>query len=267
NFLDVTIGAQSGQICTNLYRKPTDKPQYLHFSSEHPHHTKISLPYCLALRCKRICSQEDLLENHFNILKNQFLNRGYPEKLIDNAIGRAYGADDVTYTKNRNSDTAETVNFITTYHSQNPNFNNILSKNYPILVQETKHLSVFKAPPRTVFKRLPNLKSMLVNSTVNKPRTPFEGSNPCKKSRCLICIQMEATSSIKSLNRQFIFRIKGNFNCDAFNCVYVLECNKCNLQYVGETIDFRHRINNHKSRFRTDLVKIEKGSTEESLSP
>src|SRR5690606_14830915 len=122
NFLDVTIGAQSGQIYTNLYRKPTDKPQYLHFSSEHPHHTKISLPYSLALRCKRICSQEDLLENHFNILKNQFLNRSYPENLTDNAIGRAYGADDVTYTKNRNRDTAQTVNFITTYPSQSRNF-------------------------------------------------------------------------------------------------------------------------------------------------
>ena len=61
-FLDVTIQLNNGKIKPDLYCKPTDKHQYLLSTSSqlssHPHHTKRSITYSLALRLRRICSTE-----------------------------------------------------------------------------------------------------------------------------------------------------------------------------------------------------------------
>ena len=43
-FLDVNIQLHNGKIETDLYCKPTDKHQYLLYSSSHPFHTKKSIP-------------------------------------------------------------------------------------------------------------------------------------------------------------------------------------------------------------------------------
>ena len=40
NFLDVTVKIEDGKLATSLYRKPTDRQQYLHYQSDHPHHCK-----------------------------------------------------------------------------------------------------------------------------------------------------------------------------------------------------------------------------------
>ena len=42
-FLDLKVGLKDGKITTDLHVKPTDRHQYLHFSSVHPNHTKRSL--------------------------------------------------------------------------------------------------------------------------------------------------------------------------------------------------------------------------------
>ena len=54
-FLDVSVTLEGRKLTTDLYCKSTDKHQYLYHTSFHPKHTKTSLPYCLALRLRRIC--------------------------------------------------------------------------------------------------------------------------------------------------------------------------------------------------------------------
>ena len=43
-------------------------------------------------------------------------------------------------------------------------------------------------------------------------------------------------------------KIEGHFDCTSRNVVYLLECQKCSQQYVGETENFRKRMNNHRSQ-------------------
>ena len=57
-FLDVSVIHNIGKLHIDLYSKPTDKHQYLYSHSCHPKHTKNSLPYCLALRLRRIRSKK-----------------------------------------------------------------------------------------------------------------------------------------------------------------------------------------------------------------
>ena len=59
-FLDIKQHIDDqGKIDTDLYKKPTDTNQYLHFTSSHPRHMKTGIPYGLALRICRICTKTE----------------------------------------------------------------------------------------------------------------------------------------------------------------------------------------------------------------
>ena len=88
-FLDVNIQLHNGKIETDLYCKPTDKHQYLLYSSSHPIHTKKSIPYSLALRLRRICSKEDYFNIRATELEQYLTKRGYKNRFIKSQIARA----------------------------------------------------------------------------------------------------------------------------------------------------------------------------------
>ena len=56
NFLDVVIKIKEGRVIADLYCKPTDGHQYLHYDSCHADHIKRSIIFSQTLRLKRICS-------------------------------------------------------------------------------------------------------------------------------------------------------------------------------------------------------------------
>ena len=58
NFLDVVIKIKEGRIITDLYCKPADDHQYLHYDSCHADHIKRSIIFSQTLRLKRICSEK-----------------------------------------------------------------------------------------------------------------------------------------------------------------------------------------------------------------
>ena len=89
NFLDVVVKIQQGEFVTDLYYKPTDRHQYLHFDSCHASHTKTSIVYSQALRMKRICSRRSDLIVNINKLKDWFRERGYPEEIVNKETKRA----------------------------------------------------------------------------------------------------------------------------------------------------------------------------------
>ena len=59
-FLDVRVQRDNNNLATSVYRKPTDRNNFLHFTSYHPAGLKTSLPFSQLLRTKRICSSESV---------------------------------------------------------------------------------------------------------------------------------------------------------------------------------------------------------------
>ena len=82
-FLDLNVNLSGNKLSTDLYIKLTDRHQYLHYTSSHPEHTKKSVVYSQALRLSRICSEEKDFKKHICEMKSWFLQRGYPQKLIE----------------------------------------------------------------------------------------------------------------------------------------------------------------------------------------
>ena len=88
-FLDTATTIVNSKIIVDLYKKPTDRCQYLLTSSCHPPHIKDNIPFSLAYRIVRICSEEETRDKRLEELKNMLLSRKYKNKLVDNAIQRA----------------------------------------------------------------------------------------------------------------------------------------------------------------------------------
>ena len=56
-FLDALVYIDyNNKLQTTLYKKPTDRQNYLHSKSKHSYSLKKSIAYSQALRIKRICS-------------------------------------------------------------------------------------------------------------------------------------------------------------------------------------------------------------------
>ena len=77
NVLDVTMHLVHGFIRTDVYSKPTDSHLYLPPTSAHPEHCKHTIPYSVALRLKRNCSNSSFLEKRNTQYKQYLVSQGY----------------------------------------------------------------------------------------------------------------------------------------------------------------------------------------------
>ena len=73
-------------------------------------------------------------------------------------------------------------------------------------------------------------------------------SSPClTKTGNLCCKQVKSTDTFKSNVTKKEFKIFFNINCKDIFLIYLLECTKCKLQYVGKCeTTFNLRLNNHR---------------------
>ena len=88
SFLDLNVGFCVGKLATDLHVKPTDRQQYLHYTSVHPNHTKGSIIYSQELRLSRICSHKNDFEKHQEEMRSWFRIRGYPDNLVKDEMGK-----------------------------------------------------------------------------------------------------------------------------------------------------------------------------------
>lgn len=88
-FLDILVIKKNSKIETDIFYKPTDSKQYLLFSSCHPKHTRINVPYNLAKRICTIIPNTELRDRRLFELKTSLLERGYPVQIIENGITKA----------------------------------------------------------------------------------------------------------------------------------------------------------------------------------
>ena len=88
SFLDLSVSLSENKLYTDLYIKPTDRHQYLHYSSSDSDHTKKSIIYSQTLRFSRLCFKEINFIQHKKEMKSWFLKRGYPVALTQNEMDK-----------------------------------------------------------------------------------------------------------------------------------------------------------------------------------
>jgi hypothetical protein len=125
-FLDMTVSIENNKIKTDLYSKETDKVRYLLPSSCHPAHTFKSLPYSLALRLVRICSDTSDLKKRFTELEEMLLSRNYKRTIVKAAIEKASNQNRTEIIKKVDKTKTDRVVLAFTYHPKLPSVSNIV---------------------------------------------------------------------------------------------------------------------------------------------
>ena len=256
NFLDTTVYKSNNKLYTKVYKKPTDRSLYLHSNSYHPNNLKRNIPYGQALRLKKICSENDQYLKSLDALKNSFLERGYTQENLENQFRKASSKprDDLLKYQSREK-SISTVPFITTYHKQLPDIRSTITKHWNLL-QITQNLKqVFQNPPVYGFRRNKNLRDIIGQTTLKNNRVVRKNKHlspgkctPCRtRNNNLCCKQVLSTSTFKSQQTQEVFKIFHKTNCRSNFVIYLMECKKCKIQYVGKTDNqFNIRLNNHR---------------------
>lgn len=89
-FLDLNIFHMDGSLHTSLFHKPTERNTLLRYDSHHPRPLWDSLPYSQFLRIRRNCSMKEDYFREAEILRTKLTSRGYPHRLVLNALKRAW---------------------------------------------------------------------------------------------------------------------------------------------------------------------------------
>ena len=144
---------------TDLYSKPTDKHQYLYYSSCHRKHTKISLLYSLALRLQRICSNETLFQKRVKEMQSHLLQRGYKRGCIKHAIKKATSTSrDDALKESNDSHLINRIPFVVTYNPMLPNLHKIFKDLQPCLSSSERCAEAFPDTPLISYRRAKKLK-------------------------------------------------------------------------------------------------------------
>ena len=120
-FLDVLIRKEDNMIWMDLYTKATGTKRYLPFSSAHPKHCKVNIPFCLARRISTIVENEEAKKKHLEESKDIMLNQKYPLEVINKGISKAVATPQTDLRQPRNDDKSEKILlFVTTLNQNNP---------------------------------------------------------------------------------------------------------------------------------------------------
>ncbi|KAJ8032973.1 Zonadhesin [Holothuria leucospilota] len=261
HFLDTTVTIENGSLKTDLFNKPTDKHNYLLPSSCHPPHCTKNIPYSQALRIKRICSSETDFEIRIKELSSHLRNRQYLRGSIEYAVKKARDtprSETLTY-KTRQSN-SNRVPLVTEYHSGLPPLAKFIQKHLPILQSTVCLKSIFPDPSVVAFSRPPNLRDILVRAkfqdkaSVEANNENF-GCSPCP-AKCKTCALVDSTKQFQSYQTARTFQSRQSINCLSRNVIYLIYCNLCGTQYVGESKNsLRMRMTQHRSAIKTKKVE------------
>ena len=265
-FLDVWVTKVGNGLKTSLFVKETDTHQYLHFSSCHVFHTKKAIPYGQALRLRRIISDDMEFEEKCTDLKSWLVERAYPEELVQNQINRAKHADrNVLLNKKQEPKNDNRPVLAFSYHPALPEkVQNIIRQFHPVLQNDAEHRRLFSELPLVTFRRAKSLSDMLVRAIVPNTKN-VNGSRGCRgRSDCGLCDLISECNVFTNMPKTRSFEIRcGPLHCNSTFVVYLLECKKCNMQYIGSTITkMRLRVNNYKSQQKTYQHRADEGTLE-----
>ena len=274
DFLDTTVHkSPNGKLWTDLFCKPTDMHSYLRYESAHPPHCKKSLPYSQFLRLRRICSREEDFQRHCLDMKGHFLNRGYPDAILSEAIAKASSLSRTDLLNPKTPDTvpvatdteALKVFAITMYHPTHNNFRNIITDNWNLLGSPGTQ-NLFEAQIVFGNRRPTNLREHLVRAAIKvavdpaAPTIPNRDKECGSPGRCNYCPRLDLTGLIKGKSDGRKFRSRTSINCRSNNLVYAIECTHCGMHYVGQTKRrLMDRMVSHFASIKSEQVKYPVG--------
>ena len=174
SFLDTIVYIdKNNKLQTKLYKKPTDRQNFLHRASEHPENLKENIPFSQVLRVSRISSEKADSDQACKELKERFIERGYHADEVEEQIQKTSSVEPGNLSGTKN--TSKRIPFVVTYNRTLPPISKILRKHWSILQLDKNLKSLFQEPPVIAYRRCRNLRDLIggnksVNDKCLKPK-------------------------------------------------------------------------------------------------
>ena len=159
-FFYTLLCLKEDKIIVDLYKKPTDRNLYLLPTSCHPPQMITNIPYSLALRIVRICSESDTRDKRLNELRDLLCERNYSLSVINSAILRAkkISRSQALYNLAPSKSNVRPV-YVITYDPRLPNIQSIVNKHWRSMKTVDPYLAtVFPEPPLIALKKRETLR-------------------------------------------------------------------------------------------------------------
>ena len=272
-FLDTLVTIKDNILVTDIYRKPTDRCQYLLPSSSHPAHITTNIPFSLCYRLVRICSEKTTLKTRMEELKQLLLTRQYNEKIINGAMLKALNIDRNEALKKKIKTPTTRIPFVITYHPALPSINTILRQGWKTMTKDEHLKKVFPEPPMVAYRQPKNssIRQMLVKSKLpEREQRVVNGMKKCNQPGCNTCPHIKESKIVNSTANNFKVTISTPANCTTKNLVYAITCDRqgCrNNQYIGETMkQLKERFSQHLSAVRSTNENIKQTAVGEHFN-
>lgn len=245
NFLDTITFKGPDFIRTNtldikMFFKNTDTHSLLHRSSFHPRHVFGGLLKSQLLRFSRICTRTKDFWEAVRTLFKALQPRGYSRTFLRRAIRN--------FKEKTQQKESIPLPLITDYAKHNTLLHFKIKQNFNNMVSKTDTLKGHKII--SALRRHKNIQDILVHSKLI-PREPIRINRR-------LCPEFERREWITNRGTKEIFKTEINIGPHTTNCIYLLICKVCGLQYVGETKNsiatrlhqHRYNISNKKNTDR-----------------
>ena len=168
--------------------------------------------------------------------------------MVRSAIERASKLDRLEVLKRVVKTESKRVIMVLRYNPKLISVSTVIKKHWSSMTKDPILKKIFPEPPMLAFKQPSNLRSMLVRAkhpSKLKATRKLLGKHQCNKS-WKICHYINVTKEFRSNQTDETFKLNGDFNCNTVGVIYLISCNKCSKQYVGQTTrKFQTRIKEH----------------------
>ena len=134
------------------------------------------------------------------------------------------------------------------YYPALPSLGLTTNRHISILHTSERLQGAFPLPPLIAYRRLKNLRDILVRASLTSGPCDAPSNKPCGAARfktCLILLAMDVFSS-HTMGEQFREMTAASCKSSSVTCICLITCRRCSQQYMGEAGQPLHcRINGH----------------------
>lgn len=251
DFLDLTIykgkrHAASLILDLKPFFKPTNKFQYLEYSSAHHRGTFPSLIKGELTRLLRACSDERTYKKAADVILSKFKKRGYPNSLLQRILQQV-PFQNRTELFNREKEVKQTydtffkINYTPDLDTRS--LRKILQPHEQEAQIPTPCLSLSttdnlaKKLVKAKLKQCPDPPKSTTPITIKITKPDHSNSKPCRIPSCKCCATISNKCRVTSTHNNKTYPTQRYTCCSTRNIVYLIECTKCTKgnQYVGHT--------------------------------
>ena len=220
-----------------------------------------NIPFSLAYRILRICSERSTMLQRLEELRSMLISRHYSPRIIQNAFDKICALDRNTALQkvNRPKENGK-LTFTCKYDPRLPSISKIIQKHFTVMGEDPYLKRVFQEGCQVSYSRYKNLKETICRGKLfpvrdSRPKREKLGWKTCGK--CVSCAHSRNISEFRCHATGEVIKIRQAIKCTDENLIYCIACNKCGMQYIGKTISsFRTRMIQHRNSIGTSKSRV-----------